>query len=548
MLRVLLKARLQALLYGLSGAGKTDRFGRARNSKAGLVIVAIAFPMLFLTYLFLLLQFFGLLAEVTSAMQLEWLHFAAAAAVAAVLSVFGSVFSTQSQLFDAKDNELLLSMPVKPRDILLSRLVLVYLLNLVFSALVMIPCGISALAQFVCTPLGIVGFVLAILLLPLLSTAICCLLGWLLSLLTAKMSNKAIMNTLMTVVFLVVFYLVYFRFLNLVNNEDGQSAELLLSLLPKLESTFSQFLAPFCWFGKLFAEGNVLCGIGALLVTVLPMVLAVALLSRSFFKIAMSESGAKKRVYQRSPLRVSGLRWALVKKELKHFVSSSVYMTNCGLGLIMLLGASVFLLVRRDLAATLTEALTAMGAPEGTETIVAVLAICFFGFCNTMTAPSVSLEGRSRWIVQSIPADLSHVIFAKVDMQLLLTVPVLLVASAAAAICFRLNGPALVLVLLVPQILNLLTALSGVWLNLLMPKYNWSSENVPVKQSAPVAIEICGTMFGVMLLAFVYFAFLRDVLSPYVMLAVCGGLAAVLCAVLWLWLRKNAARKFLSDG
>ena len=46
--------------------------------------------------------------------------FATAGLMALGLSVFGSVFATQSQIYDAKDNGLLLSMPIPPRTILLS--------------------------------------------------------------------------------------------------------------------------------------------------------------------------------------------------------------------------------------------------------------------------------------------------------------------------------------------------------------------------------------------------------------------------------------------
>ena len=548
MLKTLLKVRLQALLHSMSGNGKTDRRGRERKGKGGLVALAIVSPILFAVYFYMLLSFFRLTAEVTAQMQMQWIHYALAAGVAVLLSVFGSVFSTQSQLFDAQDNELLLSMPIKPRHILLSRLLLVYLLNLLFTVLVMLPCGVAAIGCFGCTAIGVVCYVLTVLLLPLFSTAICCLLGWLLSLLTAKIQNKAIMNTVMTVAFLVVFYIVYFRFINVAFNEDGNALQNIGDMLPKLERVFSTFLAPFYWFGRLFAEGNVLCGLGALAVFVLPFVLAVCLLSRSFFKITMTKSGAKKRVYRQKELRVSGLRWALVKKELKRFSSSAAYMTNCGLGILMLLALAVFLLIKQDLAAMLSTLLVQIGMPQGIEALLVITALCFVAFGNDLTAPSVSLEGKSRWIAQSIPADASNILFAKVDMHLLLTAPVMLFASAAASVAFRLTGLSLVLVLVLPQIFNLLCGLAGVWLNVLMPKYEWSSETVPIKQSAPIVLLMFGTMLYVMIPGALYILLLAPYLSPYAMLGIFGGVSLILCAVLWLWIRKKGGARFLASG
>lgn len=548
MLKTLLKVRLQGLLYGMSGAGKTDRFGRARGGKGGIIALAITLPLAFGIYFWLLLMFFKQFAAAADFMNVRWLHYALAAAIAVILAVFGSVFSTQSQLFDAQDNELLLSMPIKPRDILLSRLLLVYLLNFLFTSLVLLPCGIAALQLFDCTALGIAVYAVFCFLVPLFATALCCLLGWLLSLITAKVNNKAIMNTVMTVLFLVAFYVVYFRFINITMDESGDGMQALQNLIPNLERVFSQFLAPLYWIGKLFADGKILLGILAALVFVLPILLAVYLLSRSFFKITMSKAGAKKRVYRQKELRVSGIRSALIRKELKHFTSSAAYMTNCGLGLLMMLVAAVFLLIKRDTVAELSGLLPQLGFPQGSEALIVVLALCFLGFANTMTAPSVSLEGKSRWIVQSIPADLSHVLFAKADMQLLLTAPVLLIASAAAVIAFKLTGLGLVLALILPQIVNLLTALAGLWLNVLMPKYEWASETVPIKQSAPVALVMFGMMLYIMLFAGLYFLLLYKYFSAYVMLAIFGAVSAVLCIILWLWIRNNGGRKFIEAG
>jgi ABC-2 type transport system permease protein len=44
--------------------------------------------------------------------ELEWFYFALAGIISFALSFVGSVFATQTQIYDARDNELLLSMPV----------------------------------------------------------------------------------------------------------------------------------------------------------------------------------------------------------------------------------------------------------------------------------------------------------------------------------------------------------------------------------------------------------------------------------------------------
>ena len=70
---------------------------------------------------------------------MEWLYFTIMAMVAIVLGAFGSVFNTYSSLYLAKDNDLLLSMPIPVRTILLSRLLSVYLMGLLYSGVVLLP-------------------------------------------------------------------------------------------------------------------------------------------------------------------------------------------------------------------------------------------------------------------------------------------------------------------------------------------------------------------------------------------------------------------------
>ena len=68
-----------------------------------------------------------------------WLYFAIMGLLAILLGAFGSVFNTYSGLYLAKDNDLLLSMPIPVRTIMAARLLGVYLMGLMYSGVVMLP-------------------------------------------------------------------------------------------------------------------------------------------------------------------------------------------------------------------------------------------------------------------------------------------------------------------------------------------------------------------------------------------------------------------------
>ena len=72
----------------------------------------------------------------------DWLYFLIMDGIAIILGIFGSVFSTFSSMYLAKDNDLLLSMPIPVRHIMASRLLGVYLMDLMYTLVVLIPMSV----------------------------------------------------------------------------------------------------------------------------------------------------------------------------------------------------------------------------------------------------------------------------------------------------------------------------------------------------------------------------------------------------------------------
>ena len=111
-----------------------------KRSKASTILCIVGYALLMVGVLG---GMFGFLAKqlckplVTAGVG--WLYFTIMSMIALALGVFGSVFNTFSGLYMSKDNDLLLSMPIPPGYILLSRVLGAYLLGLMFSAVVIVP-------------------------------------------------------------------------------------------------------------------------------------------------------------------------------------------------------------------------------------------------------------------------------------------------------------------------------------------------------------------------------------------------------------------------
>ena len=60
---------------------------------------------------------------------LTWVYFAMMGLIAVTFSIIGGIFTTKAKLYEAKDNDFLLSMPVSTKTILFVRMVSLYLFS-----------------------------------------------------------------------------------------------------------------------------------------------------------------------------------------------------------------------------------------------------------------------------------------------------------------------------------------------------------------------------------------------------------------------------------
>ena len=165
---------------------------------------------------------------------------------------------------------------------------------------------------------------------------------------------------------------------------------------------------------------------------------------------------------------------------------------------------------------------------------------------NDMTAPSVSLEGKSLWLIQSLPVTPWQVLRGKLSMQLILTEIPVLFCTACIAFIYPFTPLELLLTVLVPMLYVLFSALFGLFLGLKMPNLNWTSEITPIKQSAGVMIALLSG-FGYTVLLCAGYMLLNGWKIGFVgYMSLFGAVTLALCGLLWLWLRKKGCTRFAS--
>lgn len=524
MLKRLCAVRLRLLLDAIMGGGRRRRSrGMAVVYAALLAYLAVALGGMFA------LGFSALrpLAD----MGLGWLYFALAGIAAVVLAAGSTILMAQSQLYDAKDNELLLSLPIAPGVVLASRTLALFAMDLLIVLVVLVPAGVVFWHG---QPGGLPGsfaLALGILAVSLLALSLGCLFGWLIGLLTARLRRRNLMTVLLSLILLAAYFYGYFRINALLQT-------ILLSGAVLAERV-RLFLWPFYAFG-MGLEGNWGLLLAFLAVTVVVTALVLWLLSRTFVAIATARRPVARARYRGRDIRTASVGRALLNRELTRFFTCPIYLLNAGLGVLMTLVAGVAVVIKRELLA----ALAAQLRVGDLLPFFACAGLCVLGSTVMITAPSVSLEGKYLWVIRSLPVPSRAVLRAKLRAHLAVSLPAFLLCGG---MLWRASGAGLLmgaLILVTPALFLACGGALGLAVNLLLPRMEWVSETEPVKQGASVIVTMLGNFTLAAAVAVPYPLWLRAAMTPEVYLGVWALILMLASGGLLAWLDKEGTRRF----
>lgn len=529
MLKALLKKQTLEFLSMFTGSGKT---GKKANSKAIIILYVIVFAYAFGVGGFTVYNLADAICAPLCAVGMDWLFFALIGIMSAGLSVIFGIFTSQPMLYDAKDNDFLLSLPISASKILFSRMFLLYLQNLIFSILVFIPSFIVYGNAVDIKALSVLFQVIIMLVLPLLSLVIECVVGWIVALITSRMRKKTIATLVLSLALLgAYFYL---------TTKISDYVEYITTNSEQLGAKVINAFYPFYQMG-LGAGGEV----GGLLIftgiSVAFFAIAYFILSVSFIRIATTKRGAKKVKYTGQSLKVRSGKSALFRKELTRFFSTPMYMLNCGLGVILHIALSVFVIVKKDMVHQLFSVIPVFA----NHTLVMILAlVSVIVSMNVISAPSISLEGKNIWILQTMPIDGWQVLKAKLKLCFVVNLPSSILCATVLGIAMNISILEITLAVVFVFAFVCFCAVMGLVCNLKMPNFNWTSEAVVVKQSASVLVSMLVNIGTVFALGVLYYL-LQKVLSVETILSVFAVVMIVVTAVFAYNLKNNGSKKLM---
>lgn len=215
-------------------------------------------------------------------------------------------------------------------------------------------------------------------------------------------------------------------------------------------------------------------------------------------------------------------------------------MLNCGLGTFLMPLCAMGILWKGK------ELFELLEATKGSSCLLVCVVLCSLASMNFMTAPSISLEGKSLWILQMLPVDPRRIFRAKIIMQLILTGVPLLLCIICIIIIYPFDLVQLLMLVLFEGSYVLFMTLLGLFLGVKMPVLTWTSEIMVIKQGAPVVITLFGGFGYIALLLGGYLLLSGWILGFCWYISCFVTLNLVLSIYFYLWLYEKGVARFYS--
>ncbi len=219
-------------------------------------------------------------------------------------------------------------------------------------------------------------------------------------------------------------------------------------------------------------------------------------------------------------------------------------MLNSGLGLVIVPAACALALVKRAaLAEVLVPLCEEIPFVANILPVAAACAMTFASAINQISAPSVSLEGKNIWILQTLPADPYVVLEAKRNLHICLCAPVSLISAIMLSLALSLDFASTVSVCVYSLVFTLFSATLGVTMDLKKPNLVWSNETVPIKQGMGVLFSML-LGWAAAILMFALGSAVCAFVPAYGILIITSCALALVTRLLTRWLKGKGAEIF----
>ncbi len=404
-----------------------------------------------------------------------------------------SIYNAKNSMFNSNDNDLLLSMPIKPTTILASRITYITVWNLITSLFVMIPAFIAYANNVDVTITYYIYAFIVLLFLPVVPTILASIIGSVIAYFTSKSNAK---NWFEIIISFAMVFLIYYA-----TGRMNDIINYIANNINNFEQVLKYGFYPVYLVGRIFNENSLSSLILYILINVSLFTIFTYLLSINFKKIiAKLQENRTKSNYDVKNLTTKSVGKILFYKEIKRFFSSPIYVFNTSTGIVLLLiGALASIFYDID------QILMTINIGGGSNIFMLLVpVILLVVFLSNTTSASISLEGKNFWILKNLPVNPLQIFKGKIALNMALVLPFVITSLIIMYFTVGLSLIQLVTLILLALIAALVSAEFGLLVNLKFPKMDAINDTAVVKRSLSVMICVLGPMAVIMGLTSIY--------------------------------------------
>ena len=414
--------------------------------------------------------------------------------ITAIMTFIEGIYKSGSLLFNCRDDQLLLSLPLKKSTILFVRLFKFYVFELLFNSLLMLPAMIAYVSWAKVDASFYLVSVLMLFLLPIIPIVLSCVIGAIITSVSSRFKYKNLSQILLTfIIFLGIMYI-------------SMNLDTFITDIAKNATSVNDFISKVYYPAGVYANLAISFDISELLIFIainmLILALLILILSKFYFKI---NSRLKKVTTHRSSKSIKIKRRsqtrALIRKEMNTFFKTPVFITNAGFGVVIFLVAVCMIVIKYDSVVEIFKNVGFSGTTIDINEYIPLFVlflIAFSSFTTSITSSMISIEGKSFNILKSLPVSPKKVLMSKVYASLLLTVPAFIIGDIIIFVRMNMDINDMLLLVLLTILMPLVSSFIGLIINIKYPKLDAENSTEVVKQSMSSMISV---VIGIVLLA-----------------------------------------------
>lgn len=382
------------------------------------------------------------------------------------------LFTLNALLFEGNDYEMLQSLPVSLRDIIASKLLIVYIFAFCFTCGMMLP----GMVVHVLTTHAYLQFlfgILSLVFVPVIPIGIAIIFSVGILYVASFAKHTTVLKVLLSVLLFIGLMVGSF----------------LLQSVGGLSTTIGLQMIQIYPLSLIFLKSKLLYAC----ISIIASGLTFYMLTWKY-EVLHKLSTKRRVIYHNAIFNQRSALHALYQKEMKRFFSSYLAVINQGFGVIMLVIGSVLLVFVPP--TVLFSMLKVSQIPVNVVGYIPLVIAGMLAF-TFPSAFSLSLEGKNLWIIQTAPVKMKDVIFSKISVTLSLHLIGYVCAIIAVFLRFPISVEQMIAVLLIPLAYSIFTAILGFSLDYRFANYSWDNEVIPIKQSLQVGLTMLTSLFMV---------------------------------------------------